>query len=824
MKFTLSWLKDHLDTEASATTVVAAMTMAGLEVEHVTDPATKLAAFTVAKIVEAVQHPNADRLRVCQVDTVDGRKEIVCGAPNARAGLTTVYAPIGAYVPGLGVTLVEKPVRGVVSNGMLCSGSELEADDGSEGILELSDDLAVGAPASQALGLEAVIDFEVTPNRPDWLGVAGVARDLAAAGVGTLKDLSITPVPGTFPCPITLKVDGEACPVFSGRLIRGVKNGPSPKWLADRLKAIGLRPINTLVDITNLITHDRARPLHVYDADKLVGTVIEARLGRGKAEVTPGDQPSPAEHHDEQLIALDGKTYDITPEMSVIADAGGNRPIGLGGVMGGESTGCSDATTDVFLESAWFEPIRTAQTGRVTGINSDAQYRFARTVDTHGLVPGLELATKLILELCGGEPSDVIVAGEAPAAPGPILFDPAYVQQLSGLDIAPERSLKILTELGFTVEAPRDVSSAAFATDAASLVCVTPPTFRRDVDGKADLVEEVARIAGYAALPSTPLPEVPRAVGGVLTPRQARARVARRALAAAGYNEAVTWSFTSTGTASLFGGGAAALVLANPIASDLDCMRPSILPNLIEAAGRNARQGFPDVALFEIGPVFHGDRPQDQKTTIAAILAPRGPRGWNKAPVEDLFTLKGDLMALLEEIGAPVASLQTAQGSASSWWHPGRSARLQLGPKAVLAEFGELHPAVLKALDVAGPIYGFEIVLEAIPEPKKKAVKTRPAFTPSPLMPLTRDFAFVADKAKPAGDLVRAAAGADKALITAARVFDVYEGPGVPEGAKSVALEVVVQPRDHTLTEAEIEALSAKVVAAVEKAGGKLRG
>jgi phenylalanyl-tRNA synthetase beta chain len=824
MKFTLSWLKDHLETEASATEVVAAMTMAGLEVEHVTDPASKLAAFTVAKIVEAVQHPNADRLRVCQVDTVDGRKEIVCGAPNARPGLTTVYAPIGAYVPGLGVTLVEKPVRGVVSNGMLCSGSELEADDGSEGILELPDDLAVGTPASQALGLEAVIDFEVTPNRSDWLGVAGIARDLAAAGVGTLKDLSIAPVPGTFPCPIAVKVDGDACPVFAGRLIKGVKNGPSPKWLADRLKAIGLRPINTLVDITNLISYDRARPLHAYDAAKLVGTVIEARLGHGKAEVTPGDQPSPAEHHDEQLIALDGKTYDITPEMSVIADADGNRPIGLGGVMGGESTGCSDDTVDVFLESAWFEPIRAAQTGRVTGIASDAQYRFARTVDTGSLVPGLELATRLVLELCGGEPSDIVVAGEAPAAPGPILFDPAYVEALSGLAIAPERTLKILTDLGFTLSPPTDVPTTAFATHAGSLVCVTPPTFRRDVAGKADLVEEVARIAGYGELPSTPLPEVPRAVGGVLTVKQARARTARRALAAAGYNEALTFSFTSKATAELFGGGAPDLMLANPIASDLDCMRPSLLPNLIEAAGRNARQGFPDVALFEVGPVFFGDRPQDQKTTIAAILAPRAPRGWDKAKTEDLFTVKADLMALLEEIGAPVASLQIAQGSASAWWHPGRSARLQLGPKAVLAEFGELHPAVLKTLDVAGPVYGFEITLEAVPEPKKKAVKTKPAFSPSPLMPLTRDFAFVADKAKAAGDLVKAAAGADKALIAAVRVFDVYEGPGVPDGSKSVALEVVIQPREKTLAEAEIEALSARIVAAVEKAGGKLRG
>ena len=515
MKFTLSWLKDHLETTATVPEIVAAMTMAGLEVEHVADPATKLKPFTVCKIVEAVQHPNADRLRVCQVDTVDGRKEIVCGAPNARAGLTTIYAPIGAYVPGLGVTLVEKPVRGVVSNGMLCSAAELEYATESDGIMELPDSLAVGTPAVDALGLEAVIDFEVTPNRPDWLGVAGIARDLAAAGVGALKDLSIAPVAGTFPCPITVKVDGEACPVFAGRLIKGVKNGPSPKWLQDRLTAIGLRPINALVDVTNLISYDRARPLHVYDAAKLSGTEISTRLGRHGV------------HGDEHLIALDGKTYELTPDMCVSADAHGERPIGLGGVMGGESTGCSDETGDVFIESAWFEPIRIAQTGRATGINSDAQYRFARTVDTGSVVPGIELATKLILDLCGGQPSEIIVAGEAPAAPKGFTFDPAYVEQLSGLSVSADRARQILVALGFDV------------TDGAPWT-VTPPTFRRDVEGKADLVEEIARIAGYGALPSTPLPEVPRAVGGILTAKQARARAARRALAAAGYAEART--------------------------------------------------------------------------------------------------------------------------------------------------------------------------------------------------------------------------------------------------------------------------------------------
>ncbi|MDO9474543.1 MAG: phenylalanine--tRNA ligase subunit beta [Caulobacter sp.] len=800
MKFTLSWLKDHLDTNCTVPQVVDAMTMAGLEVEHVTDPATKLAPFTVAKIVEAVQHPNADRLRVCQVDTVDGRKEIVCGAPNARAGLTTIYAPIGAYVPGLGVTLVEKPVRGVVSNGMLCSAAEMETAEESDGILELDDSLAVGTPAAVALAQEAVIDFEVTPNRPDWLGVAGIARDLSAAGVGRLKTPAVKPVPGTFPCPISLKVDGDACQVFSGRVIRGVRNGPSPAWLQARLKAVGLRPINALVDVTNLISYDRARPLHVYDLAKLVGTTIEARLGRHGV------------NGDEHLIALDGKTYELTPEMSVISDADGERPVGLGGVMGGESTGCSEETTDVFVESAWFDPIRTAQTGRTTGITSDAQYRFARGVDTHFVVPGLELATALILELCGGEPSDIVVAGEPLPAPEPIAFDPAYVHQLAGLNIPRDGVIDILARLGFEI----DKGHATLA--------VTPPTWRRDVEGKADLVEEVARIAGYDALPATPLPETPRQAGGVLTARQNRARVARRALAAAGYSEALTWSFTGNAVARLFGGGAQALVLANPMSAEIDTMRPSILPNLIEAAGRNARRGFPDTALFEVGPVFAGDAPQDQRLAVAAILAPRAPRGWDKRPSEDLFTLKADLLALLEEMGAPVASLQTAQGSASSWWHPGRSARLQLGPRAVIAEFGELHPAVLKAMDVDGPVYGFEIWVEAIPEPKKKATKTKGALSLSPLMPLSRDFAFLMDEGKAAGDLVKAVAGADKALIAGARVFDVYQGQGVPQGQKSVAVEVTVQPRDKTLTEAEIEALSAQVVAAAAKAGGTLRG
>jgi phenylalanyl-tRNA synthetase beta chain len=791
MKFTLSWLKEHLDTEATVAEVVEAMTMAGLEVEHVEDPAAKLAAFSVARVVEAVQHPNADRLRVCQVDTKDGRKEIVCGAPNARAGLTTIYAPLGTFIPGSGITLEPRAVRGVVSNGMLCSAAELQTAEESDGILELDVSLAVGAPAAQALGLEAVIDFEVTPNRPDWLGVAGIARDLAAAALGTLKDTAIAPTPGAFACPIEIRLTAPAaCPAFAGRLIRGVSNGPSPAWLQQQLKAVGLRPINALVDITNLITFDRARPLHVYDAAAITGGFIEARLGR----------------EGEKVAALDGRTYDVTPEICVIAD--GSGAIGLGGVMGGTSTGCSDATTEVFIESAWFDPIRTAQAGRDTGITSDAQYRFARGVDPQSLVPGIDLATHLILQYCGGEPSEVVFAGEAPASRPAFAFDPAYVRRLSGLDIPADRVWRILADLGFERRGDQ----------------VQPPSWRPDVEGKADLVEEVARIAGFDALPPEPLPEAPRAIGGVLTARQSRMRAGRRALAALGYQEAITWSFTARATALLFGGGADALVLANPIAADLDCMRPSVLPGLIEAVGRNARRGFPDCALFEVGPAFAGDQPADQRTAIAAVLAPHGPRRWDGADGEDLFSLKADLLALLEELGAPVANLQTAQDEVPSWWRPGRYARLQLGPKSVIATFGEIHPTVLKALDTPGPVYAFEVWLEAIPEPKKKAVKTKPALTLSALMPLSRDFAFVVASDTPAGDLVRAVQSADRALIAGARVFDVYRGPGVEEGFKSVAVEVAIQPRDKTLTDAEIEALSARVIAAAAKAtGARLR-
>jgi phenylalanyl-tRNA synthetase beta chain len=809
MKFSLSWLKDHLDTTATAAEVADAMTMAGLEVEEVHDPAAALAPFTVAKIVEAVQHPNADRLRVCQVETVDGMKEIVCGAPNARAGLTTIYAPIGAWVPGLGVTLVEKPVRGVVSNGMLCSASELQLADESDGIQELPPEIPVGTPVAVLFGAEPVIDFEVTPNRPDWLGVAGIARDLAAAGLGTLKEYEIAPVRGGFACPISVRIDApDLCPVFAGRLIRGVTNGPSPAWLQTRLQAIGLRSINRLVDVTNLIAYDRARPLHVYDANKLVGTEIVVRGGQisaGGEHIAPGAP--------ESLIALDGKIYAAASTDCVIADAGGERPIGLGGVMGGESTGCDEATTDVFVESAWFDPIATAQTGRTLAISSDAQYRFARGVDPASVVPGLELATRLILDLCGGEPSERVVAGLVPASPAAFAFDPAFVKRLSGLELNDDRIAEILDALGFGIAR-------------GSRWTVTPPSWRRDVDGPADLVEEVARIHGYDHLPDTPLPDQGAPSKGVLNPRQARVRIARRALAAMGYAEAVTWSFTRRDIATMFGGGDERLVVDNPIASDLDCMRPSVLPNLIQAAARNAARGHGDVALFEIGPIYPGDQPGDQRTVISGLISARPPRHWADNRDDALFTLKADLTAVLEAIGAPVGSLQLAQGQNRDWWHPGRSARLQLGPKTVVAEFGAVHPRVLKALDADGPMLAFELVLDVVPEPRSKAGATKargPADLPN-LMPLTRDFAFLVEDGRAAGDLVRTVAGSDKALIPEVRVFDVYRGAGVPEGFRSVAIEVVIQPREATLTDADIEALSARVVAAAENLGARLRG
>jgi len=793
MKFTLSWLKDHLETNATIEQVVDAMTMAGLEVEHVENPGEKLKAFSVAKIVEAVQHPNADRLRVCQVDTKDGRKEIVCGAPNARPGLVTIYAPLGTYIPGSGITLEARPVRGVVSNGMLCSGAELEVDSDGDGILELDAKLAVGTPAAEALGLsDAVIDFEVTPNRPDWLGVDGIARDLAAAGVGKFIARPVKPVKGAFVSPTPVATDdASACPAFAARYIRGVKNVASPPWLQQKLKAIGLKPRSALVDITNYLCFDRARPLHVYDAAKLTGTV-RARLGKAG----------------EKFVALDGETYDITPDMCVIADDA--QVLGLGGVMGGETSGVSDATTDVLLESAWFDPLRTAQTGRATGINSDAKYRFERGVDPGFVLGGLELATQLILDICGGEASEPMLAGAIPAPPKAVTFDTARVRALAGLDVKPDRAKEILTALGFVLNGD------------AKRLTVQPPTWRRDVEGPADLVEEIARIEGFDKLPAN---EPPRASGyraPAASVGESRTRLVRRALAGAGYFECVTWSFCERKHAALFGGGAEKLVLANPIASDLDCMRPSALPNLLRAAQRNLDRGRGDLMLFEAGPAWSDDTDAGQGRTVAAVRQPRPKRSWQGAETPDLFEMKRDCLMALEAMGAPVSSLQTGAADAP-WQHPGRGGALKLGNK-VIARFGDVHPRILNALEVEGPALAFEIMVDQIPAPRAKQSHAKPALEKLDLMPFTRDFAFVVDEKVAAADLVRAAYGADKQLVTDVSLFDVYRGKGVDEGKKSLAIEVTLQPRERTLEAAEIEEIAKKIIAAVAKAtGGVLR-
>lgn len=796
MKFTLSWLKEHLATDASIDAIVETMTMTGLEVESVENAGEKLKAFTVARIISAAKHPNADKLQVCQVETALGNLEIVCGAPNARAGLVTAFAPIGTYIPGSGITLEPKPVRGVVSNGMLCSGAELELDTDADGILELDPELKVGTPLAEALGLnDPVVDIEVTPNRPDWLGVAGIARDLAAAGIGKQTTKPILPIPGRFPSPTKVATDdAQACPMFAGRLIRGVKNGPSPAWLQQRLRAVGLRPRNALVDITNFLSLDRARPLHVYDAAKLKGTV-RARLGR----------------EGESFKALDGNVYNATADMCVIADD--EKVLGLGGVMGGEESGCSETTVDVLVESAYFDPARTHATGRATGIISDAQYRFARGVDSGFVVPGLELATRMILDLCGGEPSEIVIAGEEPAPPPAITFDPDRVRQLAGIDVKPTRVRAVLKDLGFETSAEGQSSKR---------IIVQPPTWRRDVEGSADLVEEVARIEGFDKLPSL---APPRAAGFRPPPAsvgESRTRLARRAVASLGYYEAITWSFCSRAQAQAFGGGAEEMLVSNPIASDLDCMRPTALPQLLAAAQANANRGFDDARLFEAGPAYGNTNEGGQQRTVCAVWQARPPRHWRAAPQPDIFDIKRDLLIVLEALGAPVGSLQTSS-DAPAHWRPGRTGALKLGSK-VIAYYGEIHPRALKAIGVEAPALAFEIFLDALPAPRAKG-RTKPPLEKLDLQPLTRDFAFIVDDGVSAQDVVRAAYGADKALIADVNLFDVYRGERMSAGKKSLAIEVTLQPREKTLTDAEIEAASAKIVTAVVKAtGGTLRG
>lgn len=800
MKFTLSWLEDHLATKADRDEILGFMMKAGLEVEEVVSPADKLAAFTVAKVREAVPHPDADKLRICTVDTVDGEKQIVCGAPNARAGMSAIYAPLGAYIPGADFSLDKKPrkIRGVESHGMLCSAKELEAGDDHDGIIDLKEYFEVGVPAAIALAqTDTMIDFEVTPNRPDWLGVSGIARDLAAAGAGRFIGKPAKAIDGGYDCPVDIEIEAsDVCPVFTGLMITGVKNGPSPDWMQARLKAVGIQPKSLLVDVTNYVSLDQARPLHAYDAAKLKGPVT-ARLGQ------PG----------EKLEALDGKTYELTEEMCVIADKSG--AIGLGGVMGGESTAVSEETTDIFLESAWFDPLRTARTGRVTGIISDARYRFERGVDPRSCLDGLYQAARIIIEQGGGDISRPVIAGEPPTPHEKVTFHTEDVARLTGLDVKPADMKKMLKALGCEIE------------DAGVTWYVTPPSWRFDIEQSADFVEEIARLTGYDALAETPLPPLPGGRRAVTTPIQSRVRASRRALAAQGFLEAVTWSFMSKEHAALFSGAAGgaphALTIANPVASDLDQMRPSLLGNLAQATQRASDHGARGVKLFEAGPAYLGDGAKDQRTMIAALVRPAATRHWKGAQAYDVYDAKADLYALLQAIGQPPERFQISEHKAGHF-HPGQAAALKLGPKVTIAHFGALHPRVLKAMKLDGPLIGFELNLNALPQMKTKPGKTKPLFEKADLTPIRRDLAFIVPKETPAGDLIRLARGADKALIAAADVFDVYEGPGIDEDKKSIAFEITIQPRGEALKDADIDAIMKKVIGAVEKGtGGSLR-
>ncbi|MFC5586631.1 phenylalanine--tRNA ligase subunit beta [Nitratireductor kimnyeongensis] len=801
MKFTLSWLKEHLETDATLDEIVEKLTMIGLEVEEVDDKAS-LKPFVIAKVLTAEQHPDADRLRVLSVDTGDGKPvQVVCGAPNARAGLVGAFAAPGTYVPGIDVTLSVGKIRGVESHGMMCSERELQMSDEHDGIIDLPEGAPVGTSfASWAKLDDPVIEIGLTPNRPDCTSVHGIARDLAAAGLGTLKDAPIAAVAGKGACPVDLTIEApELCPGFALRLVRGVKNGSSPKWMQQRLTAIGLRPINALVDITNYMTFDRGRPLHVFDAAKVKGNLSVRRARDG-----------------ETVLALDEREYKLTPEMCVIADENGVESIA--GIMGGEHSGCDENTTDVLIESALWDAMNIARTGRDLGIITDARYRFERGVDPEMMEPGLELATQLVLDLCGGEPTESRIVGYKGYEPRSITFPVSEVKRLTGLEVSGTESKDILNRLGFSSTGDGDV------------LVVSVPPWRPDIDGKADLVEEVMRIHGVNEIAPAPLPSHGAVNGQILTVLQNRTRQARRALAVRGMLEAVTWTFIDEAQAKLFGGGDASLRLSNPIAASMSDMRPSLLPGLIAAAQRNAARGYGDVALFEVSSTYENDSYEGQRRVAGGIrrgtaVMDGAGRHWSgNSTSVGVFDAKADALAALEAAGAPVDKLQIV-AEAPAWYHPGRSGTIRLGPKIVLATFGEIHPRTLEALDASGPICGFEVFLDAIPEPKAKATRTKPRLELSPFQLVRRDFAFVVDKAVEAATIERAAAAADKKLVTGVRVFDIFEGPSLGEDKKSVAIEVSIQPREKTLTDEELEAIAGRVVANVGKqTGGTLRG
>jgi phenylalanyl-tRNA synthetase beta chain len=795
MKTTLGWLKTHLDTETPLDAIVDRLVMLGHDVEGVENRAAGLEPFTVALVVSAERHPNADRLKLCLVDTGSAQVQVVCGAPNAHTGMKGVFAPAGTVIPRTGALLKETVIRGVASKGMLCSAFELGLGDDHEGIIELPGDAPVGAPYASYAGLgDTVLDIKVTPNRADCLGVRGIARDLAASGLGQLKPLDTTPVAGQFCSPIHIHIeDHSACPLFLGRHLRGVRNGPSPDWLRRRLEAIGLRPISAHVDLTNFLTYDLDRPLHVFDAGRLRGD-LTVRFAR------PG----------ETLLALNGQEYALDAEITAIADEAGVQS--LGGVIGGEATGCTEATTEVLIEAALFDAVRTAATGRRLNISSDARYRFERGLDPAFVRDGLEIATQLMLDLCGGEASEIITAGEVPDWRRRYVLRAERPRTLGGLDVPPEESAAILTALGFAVERL-----------AGGDLAVEPPSWRGDVEGEADLVEEVVRVKGYDLVPPVPLDRDTALSRSSLTRRQRWAELVRRTLASRGLTEAVTFSFISAHEAELFGGAWPELRLVNPISADLDAMRPSLLPGLVGAARRNADRGYPDTALFELGPLYRDDTPEGQALAAAGLRAGRkGPRHWREKSAEvDLYDVKADALAALAAMGAPADNIQIT-ADPPAWYHPGRAGTLRLGPK-VFGAFGELHPAVIDALDARPPIAGFEVFVDEVPEPR--AGRLKPPLHLSVFQPIERDFAFVVDRELPAETLLRAARGVDRKLVAEIRLFDIYEGAGLAEGKKSLAITVVLQPQERTLTDAEIEGFSKRLITQVEKAtGGRLRG
>ena len=792
MKFTLSWLKDHLETNATVDEIVDALTRIGLEVEGVESPAEKLAPFTIARVLSAERHPQADKLQVLSVDAGDGQppRQVVCGAPNARAGLVGVFGQPGAYVPGLDVTLKVAAIRGVESLGMMCSSRELELSDEHDGIIELPEDAPVGEVFAKWAGLDdPVFDVAITPNRQDCMGVHGIARDLAAAGLGTLKQAAIPAIGGSFPCPIEIRTDdAEGCPAFFGRVVKGVSNGPSPEWLAKRLTAIGQRPISALVDITNYVMIGWGRPLHVYDLAKLSGALVARKARAG-----------------ETVEALNGKTYALDETMTVIADDAAVHDVG--GIMGGEHSGVTEATTDIVIECAYFSPEAIGATGRKLGLTSDARSRFERGVDPGFLEHGLALATQLVLDLCGGEPSQAVKAGEPPLTDRIVSYDPALTRKLAGVEVETARQREILSSLGFEV-----------TEGAAWLVRV--PSWRRDVDGAADLVEEVVRIEGLDKVPSTPLPRAEGIARPTATPVQKIERRARRAMAARGLNEAVTWSFIAPDQAESFGGGA--WTLENPISAELAVMRPSLLPGLLAAAQRNHDRGADSIRLFEIGRRYLAE---EEHVTLSLVLAGDAtPRDWRtgKAKPFDIFDAKAEALAALAAAGAPVERLQVI-APAGPAYHPGRSGKLCLGPKQVLAEFGELHPSVARAFDLKGTVAVAEVYLDAIPA-KRESGRARPVYAPPALQPVRRDFAFLAPAELSADALLKAVKGVDKAAIVDVSLFDLFTGQGVPEGQKSLALEVVLQPGGKSFTDEDLKAISDRIVTAAAKLGAILRG